>query len=146
MTSSILRNRKRARDGLTTQAERMLKCSRVKHIPANPGDNVRVPIPLVDRGRGDPRNILGIVLDRDESDLYTIAVRHGVLQGKYARNQFDVCSEKLITESEVNSTNEVALRSAVQLESKCGGQGFLRCNCTGKQRCKQINANVSRLH
>ena len=125
-TSSVSRNRKRARDGLEAQAERMLKRSRVKNVAANPGDNVTVPIPLVDCGGGDPRNILGIVLNRDKNDLYKIAVRHGVLKGKYSRNQFDVCSEKLITESDVNITNEVVLRNAVQLESKCGGQDFLR--------------------
>ena len=106
----------------------MLKRSRVKDIEASPGDNVTVPIPLIDRRRGDPRNILGVVLAKDEKDLYRIGVRHGVLQGKYARNQFDVCSEKLISESDINRTNEIVLRTAVQLESNCGGQGFMKCN------------------
>lgn len=30
---------------------------------------------------------------------------------------------------------EIALRTAVQLESKCGGQGFVKCNCSGAKRC-----------
>ena len=34
----------------------------------NIGDTVAIPIPGVDRGKGDPRNILGIVKSmRDES-------------------------------------------------------------------------------
>ncbi|XP_041369548.1 SCAN domain-containing protein 3-like [Gigantopelta aegis] len=46
-------------------------------------DNVAVPIPLVDRGRGDPRNILGIIIDRDENDMYAICVKAGILKGKF---------------------------------------------------------------
>ena len=62
----------------------MIKRSRLEHAQGNPGDNVTVPIPLVDRGRGDPRNIMGVIVDRDSNDLYRIAVRGGMLQGKYA--------------------------------------------------------------
>ena len=29
------------------------------------GDNVAVPVPLVDRGRGDPWNILGVIVNRN---------------------------------------------------------------------------------
>ena len=32
-------------------------------------DTVAVPIPMVDKGRGDPRNILGVIVDRDEHDI-----------------------------------------------------------------------------
>jgi hypothetical protein len=55
--------RKKARHSLTQQAERMVKRSRIVNSAGNPGDNVTVPIPLVDRGRGDPRNTMGIFLD-----------------------------------------------------------------------------------
>jgi len=57
------------------EAERMVKRSRVEMVAGKVGDNVAVPIPLVDRGRGDPRNILGIVLDTNENDLYTMHLR-----------------------------------------------------------------------
>ena len=63
----IRNNCKRAVDGLVRQAERMVKRSQVEHVPGNPGDNVTIPIPLVDRGRGDPRNIMGIIFDRDKN-------------------------------------------------------------------------------
>jgi hypothetical protein len=114
----------------------MVKRSRVQHVPGNIGDNVTVAIPLVDRGRSDPRNIIGVIVDRDINDMYRIAVHAGVLKGKYSRNQFDLCAHKLLTDSEVSQIEEVALRTAVQMESKCGGQGFLKCNCGGSNRCK----------
>ena len=46
------------------------------------GDNVAVPILIVDRGRGDHRNILGIIIIRDEDkDQYKIAVKADILKG-----------------------------------------------------------------
>ncbi|XP_063603643.1 uncharacterized protein LOC134779416 [Penaeus indicus] len=48
--------------------------------PGEPLDNAAVPIPLVDRGRGDPRNILGVVWERDQNDMYTTGVKAGVLK------------------------------------------------------------------
>ena len=134
-TSAILPHRKRARSGIIRQAQRMIKRSRLEHAPGNPGDNVTVPIPLVDRGRGDPRNIMGVIIDRDSNDLYRIAVRGGMLQGKYARNQFDLCTQILLTREDVSEDSDIGLRRAVQLESKCGGQGFVKCNCSGANRC-----------
>jgi transposase InsO family protein len=146
--------RKRARASLVQQAERMVKRSRVVHAPGHPGDNVTVPIPMVDRGRGDPRNIMGVIMDRDDNDMYRIAVRAGLLKGKYSRNQFDLCVQKLLKDTDVSKDQEVALRTAVQMESLCGGQGFVKCNCAGtgrcqSNRCKCFKANVkcnSRCH
>jgi hypothetical protein len=150
----ISEQRKRAREGQHRQAERMLKRSRVLHAPGEPDDNVTVPVPLVDRGRGDPRNIIGVILERDESDLYRIAVRAGVLQGKYSRNQFDLCAHKLLSKDAIRTDRDVSLRAAVQFESICGGQGFIKCNCSGSggctnKKCKCLKNNVkcnSRCH
>jgi hypothetical protein len=96
----------------------MVKRSRLVNVAGEVSDNVAIPIPLVDRGRGDPRNILGVILDRDENDLYKIAVRAGVLNCKYSRNQFDLCNQKFLTMNDVRTDNEVSLRNAVQVESK----------------------------
>src|SRR5688572_30351836 len=100
-----------ARDSLASQAERMTKRCRVTHAPGNPGDNVTLPIPLVERGRGDPRNLMGVILDRDENDMYRIALRTGILEGRYTRNQFELCAQKLLQETDVSRDREVALRS-----------------------------------
>jgi len=65
----LTNNKKRARESLVHQAERMVKRSRVEHVAGNLLDNVTIPIPLVDRGRGDPINIMGVILDRDDNDM-----------------------------------------------------------------------------
>ena len=128
--------RKLATEAQISQAERMVKRSRIIMVAGEVGDNVTVPVPLVDRGRSDPRNILGVIQNRDENDLYTIAVKGGILKGKFSRNQFDLCAFKLITETDLNLNELISLRQAVQYESKCGGQGFVKCNCAGNKRCQ----------
>jgi hypothetical protein len=101
----------------------MVKKSRVELKFGEIGDNVAIPIPMVDRGRGDPRNILGVILDCDEQNMYTIAVKSGVIGSKYARNQFDLCPQKLLTCNDVNTQCTETLRQAVKA-STSGGQGF----------------------
>jgi len=93
-TTQIRKRRAKACSGQsqTAQAERVVKRTRVDLKAGIAGDNVAVPIPLVDRGRGDPRNILGVIVNRNlETDQYTIAVRAGILKQGYSRNQFDLC-------------------------------------------------------
>jgi hypothetical protein len=124
----------------------MVKRSRIEYVAGNPGDNVTIPIPLVDRGRGDPRNIMGNIVDRDNNDMYRIAVQGGLLQGKYSRNQYDLCVQKLLTDRDVSQEQEVALRTAVELESKCGGQGFVKCNCSGSNKCQANRCKCFKLH
>ncbi|XP_037779415.1 SCAN domain-containing protein 3-like [Penaeus monodon] len=128
----IQKRRVEACRGQVSQAERMVKRSRLDFKVGEPGDNVAVPIPAVDRGRGDPRNILGVIVNRDlDNDQYKIAVKSGVLKGQYSRNQFDLCPQRLLTEDDVNQDTAVSLREAVIAQSACGGQGFTRCNCSG---------------
>ncbi|KAG1651814.1 Integrator complex subunit 11 [Nymphon striatum] len=52
-----------AREAQHQQAERMVKRSKVVMKAGVVGDNVAVPIPSVDRGRGDPRNIIGVIVE-----------------------------------------------------------------------------------
>ena len=114
----------------------MVKRTRVE-LKVVADDNVAVSIPLVDRGRGDPRNILGIIVNRDlDTDHHTIGVKAAVLHGRYSRNQFDLCPQRLLTLDDVNEENQVSLRTAVHAQSACGGQGFLKCNCSGARKCK----------
>ena len=73
---------------------------------------------------------------------------------KYSRNQFDICKHVLLNETDVKLDVQVSLREGVNFESKCGGQGFLKCSCSGSKRCgtkrcKCFRANVmcnSRCH
>ena len=109
----------------------MVKRSRIVFPSLQIGRNVTVPIPSVDRGRADPRNIIGVVTECSDNELYTVAVKVGILDRKYSRNQFDVCAMTLYSSADVCTDKDISLRQAVQLESRCGGQGFTRCNCAG---------------
>ena len=125
-----------ARVSQCAQAERMIKRRRLQLPSVNTGDTVALSIPQVDRGRGDPRNILGLVMEHDlDTDLYRVAVKAGVLKERYSRNQFDCCPERLLTEDDVNQDKSVSLREAVNHQSLCGGQGFQKCSCASMQ-CK----------
>jgi len=119
---TILRQRKRARDSYG-QAERIVKRSRVDLKFGEVGDNVAIRIPLVDRGRGDPRNILGVILDCDEHNMYTIAVKSGIISSKYAMNQFELCPQKPLTYCNVNMECTMTLNLAVKAIAS-GGQRF----------------------
>ncbi|KAG1685702.1 KRAB-A domain-containing protein 2 [Nymphon striatum] len=135
-SQNINRKRKLAREAQHQQAERMVKRSKVVMKAGVVGDNVAVPIPSVDRGRGDPRNIIGVIVEVSDSEQYFIACPAGVLNGKYSRNQFDLCPQKFLTLSDIKTDITVSLRSAVGIESQSGGQGFVKCNCSGTSRCK----------
>ena len=97
--------------------------SRIDHQPGQVGDNVAVPVPLVDRGRGDPRNIIGLIsCHNPEKDLYKMSVRDGVLKGHFSRNRFQLCPQKLLTEADAKQYQVLSLREAVTKQSKCVGQ------------------------
>ncbi|CAM1325391.1 Uncharacterised protein r2_g3423 [Pycnogonum litorale] len=68
--------------------------------------------------------------------MYTICVKAGILKGKFSRNQFDLCPQRLLTDSHVDRTKAVTFRHAVNQESNCDGQGYVRCNCAGSKRCE----------
>ena len=89
---------------------------------------------MVDRGRGDPRNILGVIIIRDEDKgQYKIAVKARIMKRLFSRNQFYLCPQRLLTETDVNPEISVSLRAAVITESSSGGQGFTKCNCVEKK-------------
>jgi hypothetical protein len=115
----------------------MFKRNRVELKTGAVGDNVAVPIPMVDRVRGYARNILIVIVHKDvEKDQYKIAVRAGVLKGQYSQNQFDLCLQHLLDESDVKQDLSVSLRAAVTAQSSSGGQGFAKCNCSRAKKCQ----------
>ena len=80
--------------------------------------NVALPVPTVDRDRGDSHNILGVIIDKNENDLYTIATRHGILSNKYTRADFTFCPQQLLKDSDINRDKLVSLREALKLAVK----------------------------
>ena len=131
----IRAQRKRAHEAQSVQAERMDKRSKRVFGPVEVCDNVTIPIPQVDRGRADPRNIIGIVTECSDNAMFTVVVKSGILNVKYSRNQINVCATKLYTIDDFNTEKTISLRLAVQYESKCDGQGFSICNCACSKRC-----------
>ena len=95
-----------------------------------------IPIPNVDRGKGDPRNILAVVINKDELG-YKLGTKSGTLRGLYTRNQFELSNSKFLDIGSINNENELSLRQAVSSVSLCDGQGFTQCGCctTGNTRC-----------
>ena len=60
--------------------QRMVKRSRSDLKAGVSDDNVAVPIPLVDRGRRDHRNILGVIINRDmDKNQHKIAIQSCIL-------------------------------------------------------------------
>ena len=91
---------------------------------------------MVDRGRGDPRNILGVIIDQNENDSHTVAVRDGVLKHKYRRIDFNLCQEPLLTISDINTEHKISLGEALK-KNALGGQVFNRSSCAyyGSKKC-----------
>ncbi|KAF2905125.1 hypothetical protein ILUMI_01052, partial [Ignelater luminosus] len=64
--NEIQKARKTAAENLVKQAKKMKATSDKSHPPANIGDNVTIPIPDVDKGKGDLRNIIGVILQTND--------------------------------------------------------------------------------
>ena len=99
---NLVQQSKRAREAHMSQAEKMAKRSRVDLKASEVSDNVAVPIPVVDRGKGIHVTSWGVITDRGNNNLYTIAVKTGILKNKYSRNQFDLCPQRLLSQSDTN--------------------------------------------
>mgnify|MGYP006948248108 CR=1 FL=1 len=78
---------------VSQQAKRMKVTSDKKHPPAAIASTVRVKVPDVDRGRGDPKSILVIVLNITEDNFYKLGTRNGIIKQLYARSQFNDCND-----------------------------------------------------
>ena len=60
----------------------MVKCIRLVLPVASVGDTVTIPVQLVDRGRGDPRNLLAVVSYHDtQKDQYELTSEAGHFKG-----------------------------------------------------------------
>ena len=70
--------------------------------------------------------LVSLLIDIDQ---YTIAVKAGILNDGYSRNQFDLCPQKLLTFDDVDQEKHVSFCTAVTAQSTAGGQGFVKCNC-----------------
>jgi hypothetical protein len=111
------------------QAQRMLSETAKRFKDCVIGENVLVPIPEVDRGRTDFRNVLDVIR-MVGPDGYTIGTQSGILKQKYVRSQFQPTIGTHLRAIDVPS-KEVSLREASGMVSLAHGQGFIRCHCKG---------------
>lgn len=77
-------------------AKRIVKSRRFEMKDGEPNKNEAVPISVVDRRCEYPRSTLGIIIDRDFADQYSIAIKAGFLKGKYFRDDFDPWHQRLL--------------------------------------------------
>ena len=64
------------------------------------GCNVVVPIPNVDRGKGDPKNIMAVVQSKTEKG-YRLVAKQGILLGSHTRNQFEPTDSLFLKPSDI---------------------------------------------
>ena len=117
-----------ARGCLQRQASKMLRRTTAKFAEVKVGDTVSVPIPSPDRARGDPPNVVGVVVEKTDRGLYKIGNRKGIIDQTFPRNAFALSKEKFISVEQVPNKT-VSLRGMANAVSASGGQGFTRCNC-----------------
>lgn len=121
------------------QAEKMKSASVRRFKPAEVGDTVMVPIPLVDRGRAEFPNAKAVIISKVDGGLYQLGTHHGLLKQQYTRNQFSPCDEQFMKAEDVPRDKEVGLREVANAEAMGSGQGCLKCLCKGGcngKRCK----------
>ncbi|XP_062569481.1 SCAN domain-containing protein 3-like [Saccostrea cucullata] len=152
-SQNIQRERHASASNMCKQAEKMITRSNQILRPVQVHDNVTIPIPAVDRGRGDPRNLLCLILEVDEANAqFKLGTKHGILHGAFSRNQFLPSSVHSLMVDDINRENEISVREAARLQSVGDGQGFMKCTCKSgciRRTCKCLKANLlcnSRCH
>ncbi|XP_043476064.1 uncharacterized protein LOC122507427 [Leptopilina heterotoma] len=128
-TKNAVIQRKKFVENLSQQAEKMKNLSDKKFPPVEKGLTVLVPIPDVDKGRGDARNILALVMEVADDGFYRLGTRNGILKQLYSRSQFSPCRTKMLNIEDRQKEKEVSLRTVATKHSLGTGQGFVKCSC-----------------
>ena len=124
------------------------------------GDTVRIPVSMVDRSRSTARNLIGIVMQEPKNglDYVTLTLANCIFQGAFKVGTRSGVINVLLHRDQLEKADvsnflivadipdcEISVREAARSEAPGGGQGFLRCGCTGKCqtnacKCKKNNA------
>ena len=127
-----------ARRGQKRQAEKMLEVSAKRFKALEIGQTVRVPVADVDRAKTDFRNILGVIIEKQD-DFYKVGTTQGKFEQLFARNQLEPTSETFMNVDQVPDVVVKSVRSVAAENSISGGQGHIHCNCKGRcqdKKCK----------
>lgn len=134
---NIAMARKAAHDGLELQTKRMKVISDSTHPKPKIGSTVRIPVLEVDRGRGDARSVLAVVLEATEDGFYRLGTKEGVISKYYSHSEFITCPANILKIEEVSKDREIPLRSVATAQSTGHGQGFKKYNCKDKCQSKK---------
>ena len=100
-----------------------------------------VSVPDIVRGPADARNVLGVIMNV-KYGKYQLGTINGTLFGDYSYNQlFKASGSAMLRVEDVLNEEPKSLREIVRFPSVTGGQGVLKCDCTGgcktnRRKCK----------
>ncbi|KAJ8666231.1 hypothetical protein QAD02_007893 [Eretmocerus hayati] len=107
-------------EGIEKQAKRMRLESNRRFLPLKVGMCVTVPVPDVDRSKADFRNIIDVVCEVTDDNLYKIGTREGVLAQLYSRNQIAYAENNFLRIEDVPAET-ISLQAVNTQESIVGG-------------------------
>ena len=116
----------------------MLSRSKKKLKPPSVGDCVALTVSEFDRGRGDPANIIGVILEITADMKYRVGTRGGEVDHFLERNAFELTNFKGLNRNDIPS-KKLSIREIVRTLSVGTGQGFRKCTCKtecSNNRCK----------
>jgi hypothetical protein len=124
-----------------------LMTDRASRLLVNPvvGDCVALGVDKVDRGPLDPNSIVCTVLEIRENG-FVLGCSFGVLEHIFQKNTFVLLKERHLAISDVPNNIVNSICTAMKHLSTFGGQGFLRCTCTGDcktKRCKCVKEKAA---
>uniref|UniRef100_A0A914PYY8 Integrase catalytic domain-containing protein n=1 Tax=Panagrolaimus davidi TaxID=227884 RepID=A0A914PYY8_9BILA len=114
---------------LNNQASTMLRRSENAFAPLAIGESVLLPVPDVDRGKVDHRNVVGVILQK-QNNFYKVGTSSGILKDLFARNQLQPSRQQFLRITDVPQIQINSIRTAATEASVSGGQGVFHCMCT----------------
>ncbi len=117
---------------LHKQGKAMIESSSKRHKPLQPGDNVRIPIPIVDRAPIGPLSLLATVTGVSPSgSVFQVGTKHGRIETPFTYSDISPCgTNKLLQPADIPD-RQLSVRTAARHE----GGSFTRVSCKCKSNC-----------
>lgn len=138
---NICIQRAAAKKSLEKQAIRMLKRLNDFLPSVEKGKTVLVGVPDIQRAPTAPRNLMAVVVDVNDENLYQLGTQYGLLDKLYKRNEFTSAKCDHIDPSVVTPNKKIKLGAALALSSKTN-QVHAFCQC--KRRCTDKRCSCSK--
>lgn len=84
----------------------MLKWSERRLSPVTVGDCVAVFVPEFDRGKTDPLNIVGVIMEVDKNKKYYVGTKVGKIRNCLERTCFEVLKNRNLEVEDVTPSNQ----------------------------------------